>query len=77
MKGQSLTKLQNGLTYAGMVLPHVFIHFNFQIFQIMYVLFLPLLFGLPFALMQRKWNLVSAIGSHALVDVIRFCVFGV
>ena len=35
------------------------------------------LFGLPFALMQRKFNLISAIGSHAFVDFVRFCVLGV
>lgn len=76
IKDEPLSKLHNVLCYAIMVIPHVLIHFNFQSFSVSNLIMLSLLFGLPFALMQRKTNLISAIGSHAFVDFIRFCVFG-
>lgn len=76
VKDSELSKLQNVLCYAIMVLPHVLMHFNFRNFDIESVVILTLLFGLPFALMQRKSNLVSAIGAHTMVDLVRFCVFG-
>lgn len=77
VKTTSLSKIQNILCYAIMIIPHVLIHFNLQNFNTGSVITLSLLFGLPFALMQRKFNLLSAIGSHAFVDVLRFCVLGV
>lgn len=77
VKNQQLSKLQNILCYTIMVVPHVLIHFNLQNFSISNMIMLSILFGIPFALMQRKFNLVSAMGSHAFVDFIRFCVFGV
>lgn len=76
-KDQPFSRIQNLLCYAIMVIPHVLAHFNFQNFNIIGVIFLCLFFGLPFALMQRKSNLVSAIGSHTVVDLVRFCVYGV
>lgn len=72
-----LTTLQNILCYAIMVIPHVLIHFNLQNIDIGSVIMLTILFGAPFAIMQRKCNLTSAIGSHTFVDIIRFCVLGV
>ncbi|MDQ0087594.1 hypothetical protein J2T12_000988 [Paenibacillus anaericanus] len=69
------TRLQNVLCYLIMVLPHVFIHFELSTFNIVNVIVLALLFGFPFAWLQRKRDLVSAMGSHAIVDIIRFCVF--
>lgn len=75
-KDEPLSRHQNFLTYAIMVIPHVLIHFNLQTIQVGSVIMLTLLFGLPFALMQRKTNLASAIGSHAFVDFVRFCVLG-
>lgn len=77
VKNQQISKLQNILCYVIMVVPHVLIHFNLQNFSISNMIMLSILFGIPFALMQRKFNLVSAMGSHAFVDFIRFCVFGV
>lgn len=77
VKNTQLSKLQNILCYTIMVVPHVLIHFNLQNFSISNMIMLSILFGIPFALMQRKFNLVSAMGSHAFVDFIRFCVFGV
>ena len=35
-----------------------------------------LLFGLPFALLQRKRDLLSAMVAHGTVDFIRFCLMG-
>lgn len=75
-KDQPFSRIQNLLCYAIMVIPHVLAHFNFQNFNIVGVIELCLFFGLPFALMQRKSNLISAIGSHTVVDLVRFCVFG-
>lgn len=60
-----------------MILPHVLLHFNTANFALGSVLALALLFGLPFAVMQRKRDVSSAIGAHTVVDVIRFCSFGV
>lgn len=76
IKNKTLTNFQNILCYAIMVIPHVLIHFNLQNFDMGSVIILSILFGIPFALMQRKFNLISAIGSHAFVDIVRFCVFG-
>ena len=76
IKNNPLSKLQNILCYAIMVIPHVLIHFSLQTFNIENVIALSLLFGTPFAFMQRKFNLVSAIGSHAFVDLVRFCIIG-
>ena len=73
----NITKIQNIICYLIMVIPHVLIHFNFESINLGSIIMLSLLFGLPFALMQRKNSLVSAIGSHAFVDVIRFCTFGI
>lgn len=71
------SKSQNLLCYLIMILPHTLIHFNLSTFNLPSVVMLSLLFGLPFALMIRKLNLVSAIGAHSIVDIIRFCTFGV
>ena len=66
----------------SVILPYIFFNLvknivNLQNFNTGSVITLSLLFGLPFALMQRKFNLISAIGSHAFVDFVRFCVLGV
>ena len=71
------SKLQNLLCYFIMILPHTLIHFNLSTFNLPSVVMLSVLFGLPFALMLRKLNLISAIGAHSIVDVIRFCTFGI
>lgn len=69
---QKLTRLQDILCYLIMVLPHVLAHFNSSNFDIISIIILSVLFGLPFAIMQRKQNLLSAMGAHAFVDLIRF-----
>lgn len=72
-----LTTLQNIICYLIMIIPHVLIHFNLQTIHIDSVITLSILFGIPFAIMQRKFNLISAIGSHAFVDIVRFCIFSI
>ncbi len=64
------------LSYFIMVLPHVLLHNSFSI-DMMSVVILSLLFGLPFALMSRKINLLTAIGAHSFVDFIRFIMLGI
>lgn len=71
------SKVQNLLCYLIMTLPHILIHFHLSTFNLPSVVMLSLLFGLPFALMLRKLNLISAIGAHSIVDIIRFCTFGI
>lgn len=71
-----LSKMENAICYVIMVIPHVLIHFNFQTFSVGNLVMLSLFYGFPFALIQRKYNLVTAIGSHTFVDFIRFCTFG-
>lgn len=71
------SKIQNLLCYLIMILPHTLIHFNLSTFNLPSVVMLSVLFGLPFALMLRKLNLISAIGTHSIVDIIRFCTFGI
>lgn len=73
LKEKKMNKIQHFLTYFIMILPHVLLHPNIDFVSIVV---LSLLFGLPFALMQRKINLFSAIGSHSFVDFIRFIVVG-
>lgn len=70
------SKVQEVLCYLIMVLPHVFVHFSGTI-DVVSVLILSVCFGLPFAIMQRKVNLLSAIGAHSMVDFIRFIVLGI
>jgi hypothetical protein len=72
IKEPKLNNFQNVLSYLIMVLPHVLAHFNSSNFDIPTVIILSVLFGLPFAIMQRKQNLVSAMGAHTLVDLVRF-----
>jgi len=71
-----LSRFQNFLCYLIMIIPHVLIHFDRTNFELGSVIILTLIFGLPFAIMQRKHDLSSAIGAHAIVDLIRFCIFG-
>lgn len=68
--------------YLIMILPHVLIHtpdillkYGVISFLINLIL-LSLIFGLPFALLQKKRDLSSAMIAHGLVDFIRFCFLG-
>ncbi|MEG0451937.1 MAG: CPBP family glutamic-type intramembrane protease [Coprobacillus sp.] len=69
-------KSQEMLCYLLMILPHVLLHFSNTI-DIVSIIILAIFFGLPFCLMQRKINLLSAIGAHSMVDFIRFIMLGI
>ena len=66
-----------------MVIPHVLIHMpdmfieNGLINGIIGIVMLTILFGLPFAFLQRKWDLTSAMIAHGIVIAIRFSAFGI
>lgn len=70
-----MTSEMNRLCYIIIVIPHVILHFT-QGFNLFGFICLSVFFGMPFAMMQRKLNLVSAIGAHTLVDLVRFIVIG-
>lgn len=73
------TRIQTVLCYIAMIVPHVLMHFSgqIQIEDFLTIAILSMLFGLPFSIMQRKLNLISAIAAHTLVDLVRFICFGV
>lgn len=83
LNGNPKSKMENLLCYTIMVIPHTLIHLpdmiakNGIVSVIGSVIMLSLLFGLPFALLQRKRDLFSAITAHTLVDLIRFICLGV
>ena len=66
------TKFQLFTMWFMMIVPHTLAHHYDLISSLMLCVF----FGLPFALLQRKRDLTSAMVSHGLVDAIRFCIFG-
>lgn len=70
IKDKVLSKFENFLCYLIMIIPHTLIHFDRTNFNLSGMIFLSLLFGLPFAIMQIKRDLSSAIGAHAIVDLI-------
>jgi len=86
LKGKISTNKEKVWCYIVMVIPHVLIHTPDMFYEngslylnpsiIVTVIILALLFGLPFALLQRKRDLYSAMIAHGLVDFIRFCFFG-
>ncbi len=75
VKDKALSKFESILCYFIMVVPHVLIHFNLHNFNLMNGIILAVFFGLPFAILQRKRDLMSAMGSHFLVDLIRFVIY--
>ena len=66
------TKLQLFTMWFMMIVPHTLAHH----YNLISSLLLCVIFGLPFALLQKKRDLTSAMVSHGLVDAIRFCIFG-
>ncbi len=83
LNGNPKSKTENFISYIIMIIPHVLLHFPDMIAKngagsiIINVIVLSLLFGLPFALLQRKRDLFSAITAHTLVDLIRFICLGI
>lgn len=65
-----------------MVIPHVLIHTpeafmsKGVISGLVVVILYTVIFGLPFAYLQWKRDVTSAMIGHGVVDFIRFCLFG-
>ena len=77
VKDKKMSKAENVLSYLVMTIPHVLIHFNFETVDLGSIIVLFVLFGLPFAVLQRKRDLASAIVAHSVVDLIRFVLLGI
>lgn len=82
LQGQSPTKWQQFTCWFMMVVPHVMPHTPSSFLQggpiggIITTLLYIVIFGLPFAILQRKRDVTSAMIGHGLVDTIRFSFFG-
>lgn len=82
MQGQCATKSQRFTGLFMMVVRHVLIHTPEAFMQggmiggLVSTLIYVVLFGLPFALLQRRRDLASAMIAHGTVDLIRFCLLG-
>lgn len=75
-KQERFTSVGHILVYGILILLHVLFHFP-QSIDMGSILILSLLFGLPFYIMMKKVNLISAIGAHVLVDAVRFLMLGI
>lgn len=67
------SKFQIFTMWFMMTVPHCFSHG----YPVVSSLILLVLFGLPFAFLQRKRDLTSAMIGHGLVDLIRFTMYGI
>lgn len=82
LQGQTPTKWQQFTCWFMMVVPHVMPHTPNSFLQggliggIITTLLYVIIFGLPFAILQRKRDVTSAMIGHGLVDTIRFSFFG-
>ncbi|QUL56464.1 CPBP family intramembrane metalloprotease [Paenibacillus tritici] len=82
LHGKIETRAQKFTVWFMMIIPHVLVHtpdsfINGGIIPgIVTILMYVILFGLPFAVLQRKRDLTSAMLAHGIVDVIRFCFMG-
>ena len=59
--------------YFMMCVPHAAVHG----YQLIETIVLCVLFGLPFAILQRKRDIASAMISHGIVDAVRFTLMGI
>ena len=71
--GPAPTKFQIFTMWFMMTFPHTLAHHQ----NLMATVILCILFGLPFALLQKKRDIFSAMVSHGLVDAVRFALFGI
>lgn len=82
LQGRITTKGQRFACWFMMVIPHVLIHtpeaFMSQgvISGLVVVILYTVIFGLPFAYLQWKRDVTSAMLAHSVVDFIRFSLFG-
>ena len=83
MKGEMVTKAQRFTYWFMMIIPHVLVHTpdifieNGIVGGMMTTIILTALFGLPFAFLQRKRDLTSAMIAHGVVMIIFFNVYGI
>jgi len=83
MKGELITKRQRFTAWFMMIIPHVLPHTPVMFIEqgfisgIMSVAILAAVFGVPFAFLQRKRDLVSAMVAHGVVMIIFFTMFGI
>ena len=66
------TKFQQFTLWFMMCFPHTLAHG----YDIISTILLCIIFALPFAILQRKRDIASAMISHGLVDAVRFAIFG-
>ena len=71
--GNTPTKFQLFTMWFMMCFPHTLSHHQGLIPTVI----LCILFGLPFAILQKKRDILSAMVSHGLVDAVRFVLFGI
>ena len=69
----SMNIFQRFTMYFMACVPHAAVH-GFPLLQ---TIVLCVLFGLPFAIIQKKRDIASAMISHGLVDAVRFTVTGI
>ncbi len=75
---EKLSKSDNLFLYLAMIVPHAMIHVSFNDpmpLPILTFFYFAIVIGLPYAIMQRKLNLTSAIGAHTLVVLVRYIYF--
>jgi hypothetical protein len=82
VNGKIETKQQKFTCWFMMIMPHVIVHtpdnFIYEgiVSGVVVIIMYSFIFALPFAILQRKRDITSAMIAHGLVDVIRFCFFG-
>lgn len=72
LKDQKATKFQRFTMWFMMTVPHTLSHG----YGLVESAVLCILFGIPFAILQRKRDITSAMVCHGFVDAIRFVLFG-
>ncbi|WP_249899188.1 hypothetical protein [Paenibacillus sp. PK3_47] len=82
LNGRIETRAQHFTVWFMMIIPHVLIHTPDYFIHggiiggLIPTIMLAVLFGLPFAALQKKRDITSAMLGHGIVDVIRFCFIG-
>lgn len=82
INGQVKTKFQRFTCWFMMIIPHVLIHtpdnfiYGGIIGGIVAIAMYVFIFALPFAILQKKRDITSAMIAHGVVDIIRFLFFG-
>lgn len=82
LNGEIKNKKEEFVLWFMMIVPHVLPHMpgyymDGIISGIINTVIVCLLFGLPFAFLQRKRDIFSAMIAHGMIDLIRFTIFGI